>query len=64
MLNPSAERLMETIAKTKISEAGGEEFCETLLLRWLSFDFLNHNGLRTASLINLAVCDYFISSKR
>ncbi len=37
---------------------------ENLLLRCLRFDLLNHNGLRTASLIKLAACGYFVSGER
>ena len=35
-----------------------------LLLWCLSFDLLNGDRLRTAALINLAACDYFVSGKR
>ena len=35
-----------------------------LLLGCLGFDLLNHDGLRTASLIDLAACEHLVSSKR
>jgi hypothetical protein len=37
---------------------------ENLLLRCLSFDLFNHDGLRTASLVDLPASGYLVSSKR
>jgi len=49
-----------------VSSAGGASHfpTENLLLRCLSFDLFNHDGLRTASLVDLATSGYLVSSKR